>query len=314
MANILRQRPGPTRYAAKECDRISSSFLLFFRPSLLEEILKWSNKEGQGVYRSQWVDIDIPETKKFLGVLILIGVYKSKNEDVALLWSRDDGRPLFNKIMTRQRFQQILKVLRFDDAASRHQQRTATDKLQPIKECFEMWNAFLRDAYIPGESMTVDEQLVTFRGRCPFRQYIPSKPGRYGIKIWAICDSRTSYAWKMEIYTGKRAGEQREVNQGERVVLSLTEEVAKTGRNITCDNFFTSISLARKLLSKKLTIVGTLRRNRGELPTEFVNAKNREPYSTIFSFQENAMILSKEKQSGSTSQHYAFPARHQPQQ
>lgn len=219
-------------------------------------------------------------------------MYKSKNEDVAQLWSRDDGRPLFNKIMPRQRFQQILKVLRFDDAASRRQQRTTTDKLQPIKKCFEMWNAFLRDAYIPGESMTVDEQLVTFRGRCPFRQYIPSKPGRYGIKIWAICDSATSYAWKMEVYTGKRAGEQRDVNQGERVVLSLTEEVVKTGRNITCDNFFTSISLARKLLSKKLTMVGTIRRNKKELPPDFVTTKNREPYSTIFGFQEKVMILS----------------------
>ena len=51
--------------------------------------------------------------------------------------------------------------------------------------------------------MTVDEQLVCFRGRCPFRQYIPSKPGKYGIKIWAICEANTSYAWKMQVYTGK---------------------------------------------------------------------------------------------------------------
>ena len=26
--------------------------------------------------------------------------------------------------------------------------------------------------------------MVAFRGRCSFRQYIPSKPARYGIKIW----------------------------------------------------------------------------------------------------------------------------------
>ena len=28
-------------------------------------------------------------------------------------------------------------------------------------------------------------QLVAFRGRCPFRQYIPSKPAKYGLKFWA---------------------------------------------------------------------------------------------------------------------------------
>ncbi|KAJ3594856.1 hypothetical protein NHX12_004161, partial [Muraenolepis orangiensis] len=28
--------------------------------------------------------------------------------------------------------------------------------------------------------------------------YIPSKPGKYGIKIWAACDARSSYAWNMQ--------------------------------------------------------------------------------------------------------------------
>ena len=57
----------------------------------------------------------------------------------------------------------------------------------------------MRDAYTPGPHMTVDEQLVCFRGRCPFRQYIPSKPGKYGIKVGAICEANTSCAWKMQV-------------------------------------------------------------------------------------------------------------------
>ncbi|KAF0026097.1 hypothetical protein F2P81_020834 [Scophthalmus maximus] len=36
-------------------------------------------------------------------------------------------------------------------------------------------------AYV-GTDVTVDERLVPFRGRCPFKQYILSKPGKYGIK------------------------------------------------------------------------------------------------------------------------------------
>lgn len=57
--------------------------------------------------------------------------------------------------------------------------------------------------YNPGPEVTVDERLVPFRGRCPFKQYMPSKPGKYGIKIWAACDARSSYAWNMQVYTGK---------------------------------------------------------------------------------------------------------------
>ena len=87
----------------------------------------------------------------------------------------------------------------------------------------------MRDSYTPEPHMTVDEQLVCFRGRCLFRQYIPSKPGKYGIKVWAICKANTSYAWKMQMYTGKDPAIGREVNQGARVVKDLVKEIENSG-------------------------------------------------------------------------------------
>ncbi|KRY41655.1 PiggyBac transposable element-derived protein 4 [Trichinella spiralis] len=50
--------------------------------------------------------------------------------------------------------------------------------------------------------ITVDEQLTSFRCRCPFRQYMLKKPAKYGIKVWTLCEAKTSYAWNMQIYTG----------------------------------------------------------------------------------------------------------------
>ena len=55
----------------------------------------------------------------------------------------------------------------------------------------------------------------------------------------------------METYIGKEPNAGREVNLGEKVVLHLLEGTDAPGRNVTCDNFFTSLSLARKLLEKK---------------------------------------------------------------
>jgi Transposase IS4 len=83
----------------------------------------------------------------------------------------------------------------------------------------------------------MDEQLVGFRGHCPFRQYIKSKPARYGLKLWALCDSATSYSLNMQVYTGKKAGERAEKNQGERVVCHMIEVIKRSGRNVTTDNF-----------------------------------------------------------------------------
>ena len=39
------------------------------------------------------------------------------------------------------------------------------------------------DAFVPDPNLTVDEQLLPFRARCPYCQYLPSKHGKYGIKI-----------------------------------------------------------------------------------------------------------------------------------
>ena len=88
------------------------------------------------------------------------------------------------------------------------------------------------------------------------------KTWKYGIKIWAIREANTSYVWKMQVYTGKNPAVVREVNQRARVVKDLVKEIEHSGRNITCDNFFTSIPLARDLLKKKLTLVGTIRKNK----------------------------------------------------
>ena len=79
---------------------------------------------------------------------------------------------------------------------------------------------------------------------------------------------------------------------GARVVKDLVKKIEHSGRNITCDNFFTSIPLARDLLKKKLTLVGTIPKNKPELPRQFTVAKGRDITSTISGFQNDAMIAS----------------------
>ena len=87
------------------------------------------------------------------------------------------------------------------------------------------------------------------------------------------------------MYPGKDPTVGREVIQGARVVKDLVKEIENSGRNVTCDNFITSVSLARDLLQKKLTLVGTIRRNKPELPPKFRLAKGREVTSTVFGFK-----------------------------
>jgi len=201
--NVLQNAPGPTLYAIRNVDSPLSAFQLFMRSSVLQEIVKWTNKEGSLVYGENWKDVTDKELLCFLGLSILSGVYKSRNESIQQLWSLEDGRPIFNRGMARNRFQQISRAMRFDDAIRRKEHRD-NDKLAPIRRVFESWESTLQDSFVPDENVTVDEQLLTYRGRVPFKQYIPSKPGKYGIKLWMLCDSKTSYVCRLQVYTGDK--------------------------------------------------------------------------------------------------------------
>lgn len=62
-----------------------------------------------------------------------------------------------------------------------------------------------------------------FAGRCPF--CMSSKPGKYGMEIWAASDVCSSYAWNMQVHTGKPAVVAPERKQGMCVVLELSERL-----------------------------------------------------------------------------------------
>ena len=50
------------------------------------------------------------------------------------------------------------------------------------------------------------------------------------------------------------------------VVMKLAEPYLKKGRNITTDNYFTSVKLAKLLKSKNTSLLGTLNKMRREVP------------------------------------------------
>ncbi|OWA51408.1 hypothetical protein BV898_15891 [Hypsibius exemplaris] len=70
-----------------------------------------------------------------------------------------------------------------------------------------------------------------------------------------------------------------------KVVLRLIEYLGeKSGRNLTTDNFFTSVELAEDVLSRNITLIGTIRKNRGEISRDFLPGplKDRPLFSSCF--------------------------------
>nr|CAH7767135.1 unnamed protein product [Callosobruchus chinensis] len=204
------------------------------------------------------------------------------------LWHKKWGPPFFTETMSRNRFTEIMKYLRFDIQSTRIQ-RKKTDRFCLASE---IWNKFIDNCiacYTPGESLTVDEQLYPCQSRCPFIQYMPSKPDKYGIKYWLLCDAQTRYILSGIPYLGKDETQEQGVSLGTHVVLQLARPFLDKGRNITCDNFFTSLELAEKLKQRKTSLVGTLRRNKVEVPQPVQSGD--DAYYSTFLYKHNETLL-----------------------
>ena len=114
--------------------------------------------------------------------------------------------------------------------------------------------------------LTVDEQLMPLKSRCSFVTFMPNKPDKYGLKFWVLADVETKYVSNIDVYLGDQKKEQRfGAPLAVSVVVNLCKHIKRKGYNITCDNFFTSLPVAEKLTRDKLSIVGTMRKNRREL-------------------------------------------------
>lgn len=175
-------------------------FDLFFDDQLLDLIVACTNREALQ-HKKNFRLIDKIEMNAFIGLLIMCGIEHKSKSNYEEFYGRLRGLPIFKATMPCMRFKDILRFIRYDDKSTRAERRQ-TDKLAAIREVFDIVNRNLKKYYSPGAWCTIDEQLVPFYGRCAFKQYMPKKPDRYGIKIFWLCDVDTNYPLNGMPYLG----------------------------------------------------------------------------------------------------------------
>ncbi|CAK1594697.1 unnamed protein product [Parnassius mnemosyne] len=95
-----------------------------------------------------------------------------------------------------------------------------------------------------------------------------NNPDKFGIKFGSV-DVKSKYFLNAYPYFGK--DETPPKNLGQHVVMHLMKPFLNKGRNVTTDNFFSSVSVAQNLLSKRITLVGTINNRRCDIPFYFKN-------------------------------------------
>ena len=184
--HVFRENSGVTQRVKHHINTELDAWRLFVSEDILRHVhectLKHACSENHNLK-----DFTISDLEKFIAIQYARGVY-GKNHSLNFLWSKQFGIPLINTIMSRNDFMTLKKYLRFDDKQTRSF-RVEDDPFTHIRFVTDRISANFRKAYVPDFCLTIDEQLMPLKCRCPFIVFMPNKPDKFGVKFWLLTDN-----------------------------------------------------------------------------------------------------------------------------
>jgi len=82
------------------------------------------------------------------------------------------------------------------------------------------------------------------------------------------------------------------VNKPHDIVVRLIEPPKNSKRNLTTDNYYGSYPLAQELLEKGITLLTTLKKNKTDIPPEFLPNPKHIIKSSLFGYQDECTLVS----------------------
>lgn len=226
-------------------------------------------------------------------------IVKPRMRDYWNLKDRLQRTPGFGEVMSRDKFFVCLSFLHFaDNNTAKARGDPGYNPIHKIEPVLKILNEAFAHFYVCREFVSVDESLIGVKNRTNLMQYLPNKKHhRWGIKLWVLCESLTGYIREVVIYTGKQNTRNSKLGQAYDVVMTLMQTILNKGYTVVVDNFFTSVRLAKDLLKKGTNLVGTLRKNRKEIPKEMKDLKLQPGQSRSWRTGELLSVAFKEKKS-----------------
>ncbi|XP_047106295.1 piggyBac transposable element-derived protein 4-like [Schistocerca piceifrons] len=147
---------------------------------------------------STWKDTGFEEMYSFIGIWLLMACVQKLR--IKNYWSIDVllSTPIFGEVMSCDRFMLLLRMFHVSDNSA----NCGDDILFRIRKIIDTVRVAFHSAFNPYRKLCVDERLLLFKRRLSFKQYIPSKRSRFGIKTFVLCNCKTAYVLGFIIYTG----------------------------------------------------------------------------------------------------------------
>ena len=176
--NILAQQPRIIAAPKHEVD----AFKIFYQPKIILQIVRKTNRKARDVRHecelspnSIYKNFTSHKVEASLAIMIRASLDRDNFTNFHCLWDLVDSRPFYRVTTALNRFKFLLRCMRFDNYRNRPA-RQRNDRLAAIGEVWKTFNSNLRNIYFPNEVLTMDEQVVGYRGKIPGRTYMPTKP------------------------------------------------------------------------------------------------------------------------------------------
>jgi hypothetical protein len=209
-----------------------------------------------------WRPTDEEEVAAMFGCLVYMGIVcMDATRDY---WSGDTRQSFVANTFARDRFEQLLRYMRFNEEA--HVEPAERDPLHQLRRLAGHLHDASTQYFHPGKYQSLDEAMIAFKGRSKMRQHIAKKKSPTGFKVWMLVDCATNFVVAFDVYTGAKQ-QRREENMSANVVLNLVRVgLSQKHHVVVMDGFFTSVHLLQKLLEMDQYALGTTRHNRKHFP------------------------------------------------
>ncbi|XP_040197603.1 piggyBac transposable element-derived protein 4-like [Rana temporaria] len=280
-------------------------FKIFVDDELLQHMVDQTNlnvtqfiaKHPTSSHRKRWVPTHLTEMKIVLDLLLNMGLVRKPK--IRQYWASSPihATLAFPAVMSRDRFEALLRFMHFNDNLQCPPSSDATyDRLFKLRPLISFRSKKFAAVYTPDKNISIYESLMNFKGRLHFRQFIPSKRARCGIKFYKLCESTTGNTYGFLIYEGR----DRHINPlgcpdnlgvSGKIVWQLIQPLLHQGYNLYVDNYYSSVTLFRSLHAAGTGACGTVRKNRKEFPQQLV--RQRLQRGTSLSYQQEEMMAVK---------------------
>ena len=231
----------------------------FMSDDVFSDIVEQSNLYCSQKDINKTLNLNRNELEQFVGMTFYMSIAKLPSS--RMYWGTYTRVSQVADVMAVNRFEQIKSNLHFNDNTKMAVPNT--DKLFKVRPLIDSLTKTFSEQ-TPQEYLSIDEQVIPFKGKSSLKTYNPKKPKKWGYKVY-ILTSVDGVIHNMEFYSGAILPVQGkpDLKASSNIVLRLVQPIP-TGlwHKLFFDNWFTGLPLMAVLWEDQIAAVGTVRSDR----------------------------------------------------